>query len=79
MHQAVLVDPHIDKGAEGGDVRHDAFENHAGLEILELFHSLPEARRFERRSRITTRLLEFPQDVRDGRHPEQRIGKRHRI
>jgi hypothetical protein len=28
---AVLMDPHIDKGTERGDVRHDTFKNHAGL------------------------------------------------
>ena len=31
VHQPVLVDPDIDKGAERGNVRHDTFENHAGL------------------------------------------------
>ena len=36
MHQPVLVDPYIDKGAERGDVSDDTFENHAGLQILEL-------------------------------------------
>ena len=61
------------KGAERGDVGHDTFENHAGLQILELFHSLAEARRLENRSRITSGLFEFRQDVGDGRHPEDSI------
>ena len=43
VHQPVLVDPYINEGAERGDVRHDTFENHAGLQILELFHSLTKA------------------------------------
>ena len=34
VHQPVLVDPHINKGAKRGHVRHDTFENHAGLQIL---------------------------------------------
>src|SRR5438046_3248552 len=79
VHQAVLVDPHIDEGAERGDVRHDTFENHAGLQILELFHSFAKARRLESRAWITTGLLEFTQDVGDGRHPEYGIGKRLRL
>src|SRR6516164_84234 len=54
------------KGAKGGDVGHDTFENHAGLQILELFHSLAEARRLESRARITSGLFEFGQDVGDG-------------
>jgi hypothetical protein len=68
VHQPVLVDPHIDKGAECGDVRHDTFENHVGLQILELLHALSEVRRLESRARIASWLLEFPQDVCDGRH-----------
>jgi|SRR5580704_6860963 hypothetical protein len=28
--------PTSDEGAERGDIRHDTFENHAGLQILEL-------------------------------------------
>jgi len=35
MHQPVLMDPQINEGTERGDVRHDTFENHAGLQILE--------------------------------------------
>jgi hypothetical protein len=73
------VDPHIDEGPERGDVRHDTFENHAGLQILELFHSLAEARRLESRARITSGLLEFQQDVGDGRHPEHGIGECFRL
>ena len=75
MHQPVLVDSDIDKGAERGDVRHDTFENHARLQILELFHSLSKVRRFKGRARITTGLLEFTEDVGDGRHPEHGIGE----
>jgi hypothetical protein len=36
VHQPVLVDPHINEGAERGDVRHDTFENHAGLDPRQL-------------------------------------------
>ena len=68
--------PHIDEGAERRDIRHDPFENHAGLQILELFHSVAEARRLESRAWITTGLLEFTQDVGDGRHSEHGIDKR---
>src|SRR6516225_8123757 len=76
VHQPVLMDPHINEGAERGDVCHDTFENHAGLQILELFHSCAEARRLESRARITSGLFEFGQDVGDGRHPENGIRER---
>jgi len=40
---AWVLDPHVNKGAERGDIRHETFENHAGLQILELF-PLPRLR-----------------------------------
>jgi hypothetical protein len=73
--EGVLAGPTSTKAPKRGDVRHDTFENHAGLQILELFHSLTEACRFVGRARITSRLLEFPQDVSDGRHPEHGISE----
>jgi hypothetical protein len=79
VHQPVLVDPHIDEGAERSDICHDTFENHAGLQILEPFHALTEARRFEGRTRITSGLLEFAQDVGDRRYSKHGIGKRLRF
>jgi hypothetical protein len=42
--------PTSDEGAERGDIRHDTFENHAGLQILELLHSLAKACRLENRA-----------------------------
>jgi hypothetical protein len=77
VHQPVLMDPDIDKGAERGDVGHDTFENHAGLQILELIHSFAEACRLESRSRITSGFLEFCQNIGDGWHPE--VGMRRSI
>jgi len=71
--------PTSNKGTERGHIRHDTFENHAGLQIFELFHSLPEGRGFECRARIATGLLKFPQDVGDGRYPEHRISERLRF
>jgi hypothetical protein len=62
VHQPVLMDPHINKSTERGDVRHNTFENHAGLQILELFHSLAKAGRLESRARITSGLFEFCQN-----------------
>ena len=73
------MDSYIDEGAERGDICHDAFENHAELQIFELLHSLAEVRRLEGRARITTGLLEFPQDVSNGRHAKDGIGERLRI
>src|SRR6267378_3394420 len=79
VHQPVLVDSHIDEGAERGDVSDDTFENHAGLQFLELFHSFAEPRRLEGWARIASGLLKFPQDVGDSGHPEHGISERLRL
>jgi hypothetical protein len=71
--------PTSDEGAERGDIRHDTFKNHAGLQILELLHSLAKACRLENRARIMPGFLEFLQDVGDGRHAKDGIGERLRF
>src|SRR5215472_17137617 len=76
VHQPVLVDPHIDEGAERGDVRHDTVKNHSGPQIIELFHALAEAHRLESRVWIASGFLEFPQHVDNGRHPEYGVSER---
>ena len=60
VHQPLLVDSDIDEGAERGDVRYDPLKNHAGMQILELFHPLAEAHCLENRARIASGFLEFP-------------------
>ena len=60
----------VDEGAEVGHVRDDAFELHAGREVLQLLHAFLEGRGLELRTRVAARLLELLQDVGDGRHAE---------
>jgi hypothetical protein len=33
MDKTILMHPDIDEGAEGSDVRHDTFENHACVQV----------------------------------------------
>ena len=56
MDEAVLMDPYIDEGSEGGDIRHDARELEARLEILHFLDSLGKAEGLELLSRIAARL-----------------------
>ena len=60
----------VHKGAERRDIGHRAFEHHAGLEVVERFDSVLEHGGLEGRARIAARLLQFAQDVGDGRQPE---------
>ena len=70
MHQAVLVNPDVDEGAEGRDVGHHALQHHAGREIVQGLDSFLEHGCLEGRARIATRLLQFPQDIGHGRQAE---------
>src|SRR5207245_1091472 len=70
VHEAVLVDPDVHEGAEGGDVGDDALEDYARFEVLELVHALLEAGRLEGRTRVAARLLQFRAYVADGRPAE---------
>ena len=36
MHEAVLMHADVDEGAERGNIRHDALELHAGLQVRDL-------------------------------------------
>ncbi len=65
VHQAVLVHADIDEGAEGRDVGHRAFEDHAALEVLDLLDAFLEHRGLERRTRIAAGLFQLTQDVGD--------------
>ena len=65
----------IDEGAERGDVGDDALELHAGLEVGDLVDAVLEGCRLELGARITAGLLEFGEDVRDGRDTELLIGE----
>ena len=38
MHQPVLLDADIDKGAESGDVRHDTRQYHALAQVVDRMH-----------------------------------------
>ena len=66
-----MVDTDVHERAEDGHVRHDAFERHARLQVLQRLHAVVELRRPEAGPGIATGLLEFEQDVahREGAEP----------
>ncbi|GAA5608236.1 hypothetical protein Sgri01_06600 [Streptomyces griseus] len=70
VDQAVLVDADVDERAERRDVRHDALQHHARLQVAELLDALLEGRRSESGPGVAPRLLQLLEDVRHGRQPE---------
>ncbi len=75
MHQPILVHADVDERAEGRHVGHHAFQHHAGLQVLDVFHAVLEGGGLEFRARIAAGLLEFAQDVDHGRQAELVVGE----
>ncbi|SHU20072.1 Uncharacterised protein [Mycobacteroides abscessus subsp. abscessus] len=75
VHQTVLVHADIHERAEGGHIRHHAFQHHADLEVGHLLDAGREGRGGERGTRVTARLLQFAQDVGHGGDAESFVGE----
>ena len=73
MDQPVLMHADIDEGTEGGDIRHGAFQRHAGFQVGDLVHAIGKAGRDETGARIASGLFQFRQDVADRGQAEMRI------
>ncbi len=69
------MDTDVDERAEGRDVRHHAFEDHTDLQIRHFLHAGDERGGGERGPRITTRLLEFSEDIGHRGDAESIIGE----
>src|SRR5574343_1063620 len=74
MHQTILMHADIDEGTKGRDVGDDAFEDHAGLQILHFGDAVGEGGRLELRARVATGFFQFLQDVLNGRQAEALVG-----
>ena len=65
VHESVLVDADVAKGAECGDVGDDALELHARREVFDLFNAVGKTHRGEFRAWIASGLFELGYDVAD--------------
>ena len=63
MPQSVLLNTYIDKRPEIGDVAYDARKNHSFAQIGYGAHVLVEFEDFDSLTRVTSRLVEFLQNV----------------
>ncbi len=79
MHQAVLVNADIDECAKVRHVGDDAFEQHAGAQILQVLHTFLECGCLELGAGIAARLLELAKNVTDRRQAELSIRIARRI
>jgi len=67
MNQAVLMNADVDEAPELRDVRHDARQEHAHLQVANLFHSAVELEHFSLASRVAPRFFQLVHDVGQGR------------
>ncbi|MCY1434588.1 hypothetical protein D9M71_506520 [compost metagenome] len=79
VHQAVLVHADVDEGTEVGDVGHHAFEDHARFQVLEVFDAVLEGGGLELGAWVAAGLVQFLQDVGDGRQTEAFVGELLRV
>ena len=79
VHQTVLMHTDVDKGPEGCDVRHRAFQFHPRRQIRQRMHVVRKLCRLELRTRITPRFFEFRENVGHGRKPEFVVREFHRM
>ena len=68
MHQTVIVDTYIDKGAEIGDVGHDARHHHAHLQVANLLDGSVELKLLYLATRVETRLVKLRHNISQGWH-----------
>ncbi len=70
MHQTILMHADIHECAERGHVGDHAFEDHAGLQVLQFFHSFAKTGGGKFGTRIAAGFFQFFEDVGDGRDAE---------
>src|SRR5690606_29812756 len=70
VDQTVLMHADVDEGSEVGDVCNRTFQNHAGHEILQIFHAFLQLGRLEFTTRVATRFFQLGDDVLHGRHAD---------
>ena len=75
MHQAILVNADIDKGAKVGDVGNRTFQYHARQQVVHGFHAIGELRSFKLRTRVAAGFFQLFDNVGDGWHTEFLIGE----
>ena len=64
----------FDKGTEGGDVGDDAFEDHAGTQVADLFNAIGEGGGLELGARVAAGFFQFLENVLYGRQAETLVG-----
>ncbi|KCB33957.1 hypothetical protein L543_2294 [Bordetella hinzii L60] len=75
VHQAILVHADVDKGAEVGHVGDHAFEQHAGVQVVEGLDAFLELGRLELGARIAAGFFQFGEDVAHRGQAEALIGE----
>ena len=74
MHEAVLMYADVDECAKVGDVGDDAFENHAGAQVLHVLDTVLESGGFEFRSWVAAGFFQFFEHIVHGGQTKAFIG-----
>ena len=72
MYKAILVHTDVDEATELRDVRHDARQNHAHLQVFQLVHIVVELESLRLSTRVAARLLQLVHDVGERWHAHLR-------
>ena len=70
MHQSVFLDSYIHKATEVSDIRHNARQHHAFLQIIDGMNIGVKAEFLNLAARIAPRLIQFLHDILQGRHTD---------
>ena len=75
MDQTVLVHANINECTKSRHVAHCALKLHALAQILDVVHTIVEARHFKIRTRVAARFFELSDDVFNRDHTKLVVGK----
>ena len=70
VHKAVLMDTNIDKGAEVGDVGHDAWQFHTFVQVVNGLHARVELELLNLLAGVAPRFLQLAHDIGEGRESD---------
>ena len=79
MHQPVLVNAQVNKGAKSRHVADGALQHHARLEVCQALHPVGEPGHLEIGAGVASRFFQLAQDIAHGDHAKLGVGEHLRL